>query len=176
MATQSSFPQTFPKHALEIIKSRSTRDQAMERALALQSSLIRKIGQPILNDLSIHPVYPFSKLFTWHNTYFMPRKLSHFYWYLTSTNTIAVEVQTVALQTSIRSYQERDDLQPAHQILMEMLQWFKPLSWWKDTLELEWGKIKDGRPCDTASPRSTSYVNPLNCYTILFLRIKCHYD
>ena len=106
----------------------------------------------------------------------MPRQLIHFYWYLASTYTIAVEVQTVALQNSIRSYQERNDLYPAHQTLMEMLQWFKPLSWWNDNLELEWRKIKDDRPCDMAGPRSTNSVNPLSCFTILFLHIKCHYD
>ena len=176
MATQSNLPRTFPKDALEITHSRSPRDQAMKRALALQSGLIRKMGQPILGDLGIHPVYPFFKLFTWRDSFFMPRQLSHFYWYLASTYTIAVEVQTVALQNSIRKYQERNDLQPAHQILMEMLQWFKPLSWWNDNLKLEWRKIKDDRPCDMAGSRSTDSVNPLNCYTILFLRIKCHYD
>ena len=176
MATQSSLPQTFPTDALEISRSRSPRDQAMKRALALQSGLIRKMGRPVLGDLSIHPVYPFSKLFTWRDSFFMPRQLSHFYWYLASTYTIAVEVQTVALQNSICSYQERNDLQPAHQILMEMLQWFKPLSWWNDNLELEWRKIRDDGPGDIAGSRSTNSVNPLNCYTILFLRIKCHYD
>ena len=121
MVTQPSLPQIFPKDALEIIQSRSPRDQGMKRAFALQSSLIRKMGQPVLGDLGIHPVYPFSKLFTWRDSFFMPRQLSHFYWYLASTYTIAVEVQTVALQNSIRNYQERNDLQPAHQILMEML-------------------------------------------------------
>ena len=176
MATQSSLPQKFPKDALKIIKSRSPRDQAMKSGLSLQSSLIIKMGQPVLEDLGIHPVYPFSKLFTWRDSFFMPRQLSHLYWYLASTYTIAVEVQTVTLQNNIRSYQERNDLQPAHQILMEMLQWFKPLSSWNDNLELEWRKIKDDRPCDIAGPRSTNSVNPLNCYTILFLHIKCHYD
>ena len=176
MTTPSSLPQTFPKDALEIIKSRSPRDQAMKRALALQSNLIRKMGQTVLGDLGIHPVYPFSKLFTWRDSFFMPRQLSHFYWYLASTYTIAVEVQTVALQNSIRSYQERNDLQPAHQILMEMLQWFKPLSWWNDNLELEWKKIKNDGPGDIAGSQPTNSANLLNCYTILLLRIKCHYD
>ena len=150
MATQSNLPRTFPKGALEITQSRSPRDQAMKRALALQSGLIRKMGQPVLGDLGIHPVYPFSKLFIWRDSFFMPRQLSYFYWYLTSTYTIAVEVQTVALQNSIRNYQERNDLQLAHQILMEMLQWFKPLSWWNDNLEQEWRKIRDDGPGDIA--------------------------
>ena len=61
MATQSSLSSTFPSDALEIIKSRSPREQFMKRALALQFSFIRKMGQPILKDLGIHPVYPFSK-------------------------------------------------------------------------------------------------------------------
>ena len=176
MATQSGLPQTFPTDALEITQSRSRRDQAMKRALALQSGLIRKMGRPVLGDLGIHPVYPFSKLFTWCDSFFMPKQLSHFYWYLASTYTIAVEIQTVALQTSIRNYQERSDLQPAHQILMDMLQWFKPLPWWNENLELEWRKIRDDGPGDIASSRPTNSVNPLNCYTILFLRIKCHHD
>ena len=59
---------------------------------------------------------------------------------------------------------------------MEMLQWFKPLSWWNNTLELEWRKIKGVRPCDIAGPRSTNFANPLKSFTILFLNIKCHYD
>ena len=173
MATQSSFPPTFPADALEITQSRSPREQAMKRALALQSGLIRKMGRPVLGDLGIHPVYPFSKLFTWHDSFFMPRQLSHFYWYLASTYTIAVEFQTIALQTSVRNYQEKDDLRPAHQILMEMLQWFRPLSWWEENLELELRKIKDEGPSDIVGSRSTNPVNPLNCYTIIFLRIKC---
>ena len=142
MTTQFSLPPTFPADALEITQSRSPKDQAMKRALALQSGLIRKMGRPVLGDLGIHPVYPFSKLFTWRDSFFMPRRLSHFYWYLASTYTIAVEIQMVALQTSIRNYQERSDLQPAHQILMDMLQWFKPLTWWNENLELEWGKLR----------------------------------
>ena len=57
-----------------------------------------------------------------------------------------------------------------------MLQWFKPLSWWNDTLELEWRKIKGATPYDVAGPRSDDFANPLKCYTILFLNIKFHYD
>ena len=94
----------------------------MKRAIALKSSLIQKLGKPALNDLGIHPVYPFSKLLTWRDSFFMPKQLSHFYWHLASAYTIAVEVQIVVLQTSIRTYLEREDLRPAYQIQMDMLQ------------------------------------------------------
>ena len=163
MATQSSFSSTFPSDAPELVKSESPREQLVKRALTLQSSLIRKMGQPVLKDLGIHPVYPFSKLFNWHDAFFMPKQLSHFYWYLASAHTIAVEFQTVALQTSIRSYLEKEELQPAYQIQMEMLQWFKPLSWWDDTLELEWRKIKGVRSCNIADSRPTNCIDPLRC-------------
>ena len=59
---------------------------------------------------------------------------------------------------------------------MDMLQWFSPLFWWDNTLEVEWRKIKGGRPCDVAGPRSESFANPLRCYTILLLNIKCYHN
>ena len=58
-------------------------------------------------DLNIHLVYPFSKLFSFWETLFMPKQLIHFYWYMVSIYTISIEVQTIALRISIRNYIEK---------------------------------------------------------------------
>ena len=163
MASQSSLPQNFPRDTLKIAKSKSPREQTMKRAFTLQSSLIKKIDLHIMKDLGIHPFYPLSKLLIWRDSFFMSKQLSYFYWYLASAYTIAVEVQTVALQTNLHSYLEKEDFQPAHQIQIEMVQWFKPLSWWNDTLEIEWRKIKGISPCDIVGLRSEHFANPLKC-------------
>ena len=72
-------------------------------------------------DLGTHPVYPFSKLFSFRDTRFI-KTLTHFYWYVLSIYTISIEVQTITLHASIRSYIERGDLCPTCQNQVEMLQ------------------------------------------------------
>ncbi|GMN66644.1 hypothetical protein TIFTF001_035711 [Ficus carica] len=104
---------TFPIDALSIITSPDPVNRTAKRALKMQTQLIKKMGNQIFHDLGIHPKYPFAKLLPFRDALYMSKQLSNFFWYLTSYYTIAIEVPTVPLHTTIQLFQDRPDYRPA---------------------------------------------------------------
>ena len=86
------FPNSFLKDALKIIKSSKSQEKVVQRALELQSWLIRYIGEHMTKNLGIHPSYLFAKLLPFNDTCFIPKQLAHFFFrYLASLYTIPIE-------------------------------------------------------------------------------------
>ena len=79
---------------------------------------------------NIHPSYPFAKVLPFNDTYFIPKQLAHFFWYLASSYTIAIEIQTNLIKTIICRYMEREEFCPLYQVEVEILQWIHTLEDW----------------------------------------------
>ncbi|GMN18943.1 hypothetical protein TIFTF001_046874 [Ficus carica] len=160
MASSSSsnlmalFPLTFPKDATAITLSDDPKKKAINRALKIQTKLIQIHGESMVQDFNFHPKYPFVRIFPLRETWFMPKPLTYFFWYLASFYTIAIEVHIVPLRTSIRNFQHRPDLRDAYKTQMDLLSWFAPLSIWDQYLSFEWERFtKRNRP-DEVWPKS----------------------
>ncbi|KAF4374482.1 hypothetical protein F8388_016033 [Cannabis sativa] len=176
MANLSLIIPTFPSDAKTIVKSKNPRVKAIQRALEVHSTLVRGYGKIISEEFGFDPDYPFAKLLHMKNNIFMPKKITDLYWYLASSYTIAVEIHTIGLRTSVRSYIQRTDLRPAYQHPMAMLQWFKTLPEWDTLLTQEWEKVRNKRPVGLNCPATENMANPLRCFTILLLRLHVNPD
>ena len=125
-------------------------------------------------DLDIYPSYPFAKLLPLKDTYFIPKQLAHFFWYLASSCTIAIENQTNPIRTTLRGYMEKKEFHLVYQVEVEMLQWFHTLKEWDIILSSEWNKVKGTRPCvltDILRFPGDNSIHLFDCWIILFLHI-----
>ena len=132
------FPPTFPKDATSITLSDNPKKKIVNCAIKIQTKLIQTYGESIVQDLNFHPKYPFAKIFPLKEAWFMPQPLAYFFWYLTSFYTIIIEVHTVPLRTSIRSFQHMPYLRDAYKTQIDLLSWFAHLSIWDQYLSFEW--------------------------------------
>ncbi|GMN61102.1 hypothetical protein TIFTF001_030187 [Ficus carica] len=178
-SSSSSFihnlPNTFPKDALSIITSQDPIKRIVKRALQMQTQFIKKMGNQIFYDLGIHPKYPLAKLLPFRDALYMPKQMSNFFWYLASFYTIAIEVPTVPLHTTIQLYQDRPEFRPACETQMNTLTWFAEITRWKQLLDQEWKKIKGDRATFMTFSISLNVNNacPLKCYTVFMISLNC---
>ncbi|GMN64945.1 hypothetical protein TIFTF001_034017 [Ficus carica] len=128
------FPPTFPKDATKITLSPNPEKKAIDRAMDIQKTLFRLYGEQMVHDLHFHPSYPFARIFPLREAWYMPKPLTHFFWYLTSFFTIAIEVHTVPLEASIRSFRYHPDTTGPYKSQMNLLSWFAPLNIWEQHL------------------------------------------
>ncbi|GMN47838.1 hypothetical protein TIFTF001_017024 [Ficus carica] len=148
MASSSSsnlvaiFPPSFPKDATKITLSDDPKKKAINRALKIHNTLIQIYGESMVQDLNFHPKYPFARIFPIRETWYMPKPLALFFWYLASFLTIAIEVYTVPLRTSIRSFRYHPNFLGPYKTQMDILSWFAPLNIWDRYLSLAWDRFK----------------------------------
>ncbi|GMN46237.1 hypothetical protein TIFTF001_015425 [Ficus carica] len=163
------FPPTFPKDATEITLSGNPKEKAIERAMDIQKVLIRLYGEQMVRDLHFHPSYPFARIFPLREAWYMPKPLTHFFWYLTSFLTIAIEVHTVPLEASIRSFRYHPDTIGPYKSQMNLLSWFAPLNIWEQHLSQAWESFK--RPYKHLDQTPAQALD--QCYSIFFLSLNC---
>ncbi|GMN62560.1 hypothetical protein TIFTF001_031649 [Ficus carica] len=163
------FPPTFPKDAEKITLSDNPPQEAIIRAQKIHQTLIRIYGQPMVHDFTFHPQYPFANLFPIRNTWYMPKAVLLLFWYLTSFLTIAIEVQTVPLSTTIKNFRNRPELRDPYKTQMDLLSWFAPLSIWQQYLSREWERFQRRH-----QKKIQSHEDALNnCYTIFLISLNC---
>ncbi|GMN26508.1 hypothetical protein TIFTF001_040876 [Ficus carica] len=163
------FPPTFPKDATRITLSQNPEKKAIERAMDIQKTLTRLYGEKMVHDLHFHPTYPFARIFPLREAWYMPKPLTHFFWYLTSFLTIAIEVHTVPLEASIRSFRYHPDSTGPYKSQMNLLSWFAPLSIWEQHLSQAWEKFKS--PYRHLEETPAQAID--HCYSIFFLSLNC---
>ncbi|GMN30129.1 hypothetical protein TIFTF001_049587, partial [Ficus carica] len=163
------FPPTFPKDATKITLSGNPKEKAIERAMDIQKVLIRLYGEQMVHDLHFHPSYPFTRIFPLREACYMPKPLTHFFWYLTSFLTIAIEVHTVPLEASIRSFRYHPDTTGPYKSQMNFLSWFAPLNIWEQHLSQAWESFK--RPYKHLDQTPAQALE--ECYSIFFLSLNC---
>ena len=123
----------------------------------------------MVQDLNFHPKYPFAIIFPIRETWYMPKPLVLFFWYLASFYTIAVEVHTVPLRTSIRSFRDRPDLREPYKAQMDLLSWFAPLNIWDRYLSFEWERFKQRYQEAQQIPIKAL----IKCYIIFLISLNC---
>ncbi|GMN65886.1 hypothetical protein TIFTF001_034958 [Ficus carica] len=99
----------------------------------------------------------------------MPKPLTHFFWYLTSFFTIAIEVHTVPLEASIRSFRYHPDSTGPYKSQMNLLSWFAPLNIWEQHLSQAWEQFKS--PYKHLEETPAQVID--QCYSIFFLSLNC---
>ncbi|GMN21485.1 hypothetical protein TIFTF001_047287 [Ficus carica] len=163
------FPPTFPKDATRITLSQNPEKKAIERAMYIQKTLIRLYGEQMVHDLHFHPIYPFTRIFPLREAWYMPKPLIHFFWYLTNFFTIAIEVHTVPLEASIRSFRYHPDSTGPYKSQMNLMSWFAPLSIWEQHLSQAWEQFKS--PYKHLEETPAQAID--QCYSIFFLSLNC---
>ncbi|GMN44708.1 hypothetical protein TIFTF001_013900 [Ficus carica] len=163
------FPPTFLKDATSITLSDDLKKKAINHALKIQTKLIQTYGESMVQDFIFHPKYLFARIFPIREAWFMPRPLNYFFWYLTSFYTIAIEVHTVPLRTSIRSFQYRPDLRDAYKTQIDLLSWFASLSIWDQYLSFEWEIFTKRQHQQLQIPVAAL----TKCYTIFLINLNC---